>query len=339
MKYSTVAAMTVALGAVASVHAAAIPQPEALAARGEGAPLKARLVTTHNDPHNTNSDPKYGDSNPVTNTTSTNTYTQLTNQSDMGNDKSQTNGNGNYWSGGAPGSGGVQAGGPRCGSKRSLAWRRAFAARDSGAQASAQAGDDKQKQAEEKQKQAQQKQAEKQQANNNGNNSGNTNFSASSSSSDSHADQSHGSHNDDHSDNSKNSHNDNSKYIGGNIGGQSNVNASGSNGGGNSNTCVNLKREFDEHEAGLAVLRSLGAMTERHVEDPLEALAARDIGYAASVLGVRAYESDDFEGAMARRDGGDFALRCVDGAECSAQMRREAEELLTMHARDLGFHF
>lgn len=292
-------------------------------------------ITTHSDPHTSKNDQQFGSQRTITSTSSNTTSDSKTEHNnsgndylktqDNGNDKSQTHGNGNGMN--SDQSGVISSDGFRCSSKRILGWRWVFVARDNThSQAQVLAGFDKHNEAQ--QKGQDQNLGPLPGSTSSDNFSRNTSLFSSSSTSVTIKD----SHND-------NSHNDNSKYVVGSIEGQSGIDATASNGEGNSNNCFSTKCEVDEHEECLAVFRSLGAMTERDVEDHLEALAARDIGYAASMLGVRAYSGNDFNAGLARRYTGVLALRCVDGAECSPQMRNEAEELLTMHVRDLGFHF
>lgn len=350
MKYSyTFATLALAASAV-TVYGAPLGDDAAILARSQpdltpGHILAARLVNTNVDKTNinknqsSNSNATYDGDKVNPNTTDTSYAQQTTKQL----------GNGGNFGGGAGygGNGGAGAKGAgsdfKCGGgKRSLASRRAFKARRRGQQ---------------------------QNNNNNGNDSdsddsdsdsdddeGGSHNTSTSSKSDSH---NKSSDNHSHIDIS-NSGNDNSKTYNGGGGGSSGGNTpqsvTGSNGGATSNDCVIMRRgliaqERRDEASGLALLRSLGAMTERDVEDPLESLAARDVGYSARMLGVEGHaargagnarrsSSFIFDDGLARRDASGLAVRCAQGYEgCSLAMRREAEEMLREHARDLGFHF
>lgn len=277
-----------AFAAAASLQAAALPAPSMeprnaeVADEGAAAPLEARLLSW--SPHNTASNPDL--STKVHESSSS--WTHAT---------SKTNefGNGNY------------VGPVGCG-RRSLAYRRAFRARDGYTG-----------------------------GNGGYNGSGNGGYNGSGNTTDKSRHQDNSVHEDDHTDNSIKSHSGNTVHA--NITSSGNT-ITGSPGAANVVNCgsTSAKRDEMEHAEGLAILRSLGAMTSRGVDDPLEILAARDIAYSAAQLGVRAYDDAGYDG-LARRSSGDFALDCMGGAHCQEHMRREAEELLIAHARDLGFHF
>lgn len=321
MKYSyTFAALAIALSAVtvngAPFENAAHPQERGIAAELPHALMRRLVQSSVSSEHkneSSNSDGTFGGDTVNSNPNASSSALQNTDQSNSGNNYGGGNGYGGKGGDGAHGGGSdfnCNAG------KRGLAWRRAF--------------------------------AERRDQNSHGNGAGGNSY-------DSGNWQSHDSHNidnsvDSHDNNQKDSHNNNAKvYNGGGGGG----NVKTQNGGYASNTCFSMRRglvgeEMNDHANGLAVLRSLGALTERDVEDPLEALAARDVGFSARMLGVEGHDESDgaqrrsftFEDGLARRDGNGLAIRCAEGSEgCSVAMRREAEEMLREHAMDLGFHF
>ncbi|KDN52901.1 hypothetical protein K437DRAFT_266108, partial [Tilletiaria anomala UBC 951] len=81
------------------------------------------------------------------------------------------------------------------------------------------------------------------------------------------------------------------------------------------------------------VLAAIGGHAVRPIDDNINLLATRDLGRLADVLGVRAAGHDADEATHYRRD---IGLECATST-CDEFAKREAEEILAMHARGLGF--
>ena len=91
------------------------------------------------------------------------------------------------------------------------------------------------------------------------------------------------------------------------------------------------RRELD---TGASVLAALGGQSiARSLDEPANLLATRDLGRLADVLGVRAAGHDMDDATHYKRSVG---LECATDS-CDGIARREAEEILMVHARDLGF--
>ena len=96
---------------------------------------------------------------------------------------------------------------------------------------------------------------------------------------------------------------------------------------------LELEIERRELDAGAAVLSALGGHYARSVDDTMALLATRDLGRMSDTLGVSARGHSIDEATHYKRDVG---LQCAT-AQCDDLTRREAEDMLRVHARDLGF--
>lgn len=94
---------------------------------------------------------------------------------------------------------------------------------------------------------------------------------------------------------------------------------------------IDLELERRELDTGASVVAALGGLSARDAHGHEEMLATRDVGKMALMLGVRAFDHDEDADFYKRNVGVECATE-----ECNEMMRREAEELLYIHARDLG---